>query len=223
MDAADHYPALKRTGLVLLIVGILDIGLMAYAMFNQIAYMSSLNIFAVIAGIFLLRGNLRAASIVRRFALFLLAACISVSLVLPLLQPIDLIVTRAQLDPLAFLGYFVFLVLALVLFSWLIRELGSTPIRLAYKKAGLPARSSGIPLALGIGLAVILAAVGTLVQHSESGIRAVRETREKLGDGYRYHVSSFSYNSSSKGESVSGVVTAWKSGSVKDLPFQWRE
>lgn len=223
MNAADHYPVLKRTGLVLLVVGVLDIGLMAYAIFNQIAYASSLNIFAVIAGIFLLRGSLRAASLVRRFALFLLAASISVSLVLPLLQPIDLIVTRVQLNPMAFLGILVFFVLALILFSWLIRELGSAPVRLAQKKAGLPARSSGIPLALGIGLAAVLATGGTLVQHSESGIRAVREAREKLGDGYRYHVSSLSYSSSSKGESVSGVVTAWKSGSVKDLPFQWRE
>lgn len=223
MNAADHYPVLKRTGLALLVVGVLDIGLMAYAIFNQIAYASGLNIFAVIAGIFLLRGSLRAASLVRRFALFLLAASISVNLVLPLLQPIDLIVTRVQLNPMAFLGILVFLVLALILFSWLIRELGSAPVRLAQKKAGLPARSPGIPLALGVGLAVILATAGTLVQHSESGTRAVQEAREKLGDGYRYHVSSFSYSSFGEGESVSGVVTAWKSGSVKDLPFQWRE
>ncbi len=145
MNAADHYPVLKRTGLVLLVVGVLDIGLMAYAIFNQIAYASSFNIFAVIAGIFLLRGSLRAASLVRRFALFLLAASISVSLVLPLLQPIDLIVTRVQLNPMAFLGILVFLVLALILFSWLIRELGSAPVRLAHKKAGLPTRSPGIP------------------------------------------------------------------------------
>lgn len=63
----DHLSVLRRTGLVLVAVGIVDIGLMIYAITSRVSYSSSLNIFAVIAGIFLVRGSLRAASVVRSF------------------------------------------------------------------------------------------------------------------------------------------------------------
>ena len=55
---------LKRVGGVLLVVGLIDIGVMIYCAVNRISYSSSFNVFAVIAGIFLLRGSLGAASIV---------------------------------------------------------------------------------------------------------------------------------------------------------------
>jgi hypothetical protein len=223
VPTADYLPILKRTGLALLIVGILDIGLMVYAVVSQISYSSSLNIFAVIAGVFLLRGSLRAASLVRWFALFLLAALISVALVAPILQPIDLTLTQLQINPLAFLGSLAFFALMLMLFAWLARELGSAPVVLARKNASRPIRRPSVPLALGVALAVILTVISVFVQRSESAARAVREARAALGDDYRYHVSSLNYRSSGEGKSVSGVVTAWKSGSVTDLPFQWRE
>lgn len=223
MPSADYLPFLRRTGLVLLAVGSLDIGLMVYAILSQGSYRSSFNLFAVFAGIFLLRGNLRAASLVRWFALFLLAAFSSIVLVAPALQPIDLTLTEIQIDPQAFLGSFVVFALALILLAWLARELGSVPVLLARKNAGRPARRPSFPVASGIALAAALAVVSFLVQRSESAARAVREARARLGDDYRYHVSSFSYRSSSDGTYVSGVVTAWKGGTVKDLPFQWRE
>lgn len=223
MTSADHRRALKRTGLVLLVVGILDIGLMVYAIVSRVSYASSLNIFAVIAGIFLLRGSLRAASLVRWFALFLLAASISVAFVAPVLQPIDLTLTQAQINPLAFLGSFAFFALVLMLLTWLARELGSPPVLLARAKAGFAVQRTGIPLALGIALAVTLAVVSFFLQRSDSAARAVQEARVRLGDEYRYHVSSLNYRSSGESKSVSGVVTAWKSGSVEDLPFKWQE
>jgi hypothetical protein len=61
----QHIPILKCVGGVLLIVGLVDIAVMIYCIANRISYSSSFNIFAVVAGIFLLRGNLRAASLVR--------------------------------------------------------------------------------------------------------------------------------------------------------------
>jgi hypothetical protein len=58
--SSDHLPLLKKAGLVLVIVGLMDIGLMIYAIASRVSYSSSLNVFAVVAGAFLLRGNLRA-------------------------------------------------------------------------------------------------------------------------------------------------------------------
>ena len=73
----QHTPILKRVGAVLLAVGLIDIAVMIYCIANRISYASSFSIFAVVAGIFLLRGSLRAASIVRRFAVFMLSGFVA--------------------------------------------------------------------------------------------------------------------------------------------------
>ena len=49
--------------MVLVVVGLLDIGVLIYCIANGISYSSSQNIFAVIAGLFLLRGSLVAAGL----------------------------------------------------------------------------------------------------------------------------------------------------------------
>ena len=110
---SDHLSVLRRTGLVLVIVGVLDIGLMIYAILSRTAYTSSLNIFAVIAGVFLLRGNMRAVRVVRFFALFFAAALVAVLTVSSLVQPVDLTLTQFRLNPRAFAGMSVFFALAL--------------------------------------------------------------------------------------------------------------
>lgn len=56
MDDRAHLRVLKRVGIVLVVVGLLYIGLMVYSIAKGVAYSSSLNVFALIAGIFLIRG-----------------------------------------------------------------------------------------------------------------------------------------------------------------------
>jgi len=80
MASAAQTAILRRVGTVLVVVGLLDIGGLIYCMANNVSYASSLNIFAVIAGLFLLRGNLGAAGLVRWFAAFLLAGLCTLAL-----------------------------------------------------------------------------------------------------------------------------------------------
>lgn len=49
---AEHLPILRRVGWALVIVGVLDVGLMIYCIISGVAYSSSLNVFAVVAGAF---------------------------------------------------------------------------------------------------------------------------------------------------------------------------
>jgi len=221
--SSDHLPLLKKAGLVLVIVGLLDIGLMIFAIASQVSYSSSLNVFAVVAGVFLWRGNLRAASAVRWLALFFLAALVSISVLSPLLLPLGLLSAYVQVSPLAFMGSIGVFAGALLLFGWLAKQLSAEPIRVARLKAGRRERDARVPLLVGVGLAVVLAGVNFTVQHSDSAVRAVSEARAQVGEDYEFHVSSINYRSNSEGTVVSGVVTAWKSGIVKDLPFKWRE
>jgi len=58
MNSRSHLFILKRIGWVLLVIGLVDIGVMVYCIANGFAYSSSLNIFAVVGGAFLVRGSL---------------------------------------------------------------------------------------------------------------------------------------------------------------------
>jgi hypothetical protein len=223
METVDHLSILRKAGLVLVVVGALDIGLMIYSIVSGAAYSSSLNVFAVIAGIFLLRGSLRAASLVRWFALFFASGLVSLAVAWPLFQPADLTLTQAQINPVAFVVSAAFLVFALALFVWLTRALGSAPVLEARRRIGQRPSEWRAMLAVGAGivLVAVLAAVSVLIQRSDSGSRAMLEARAKLGDGYKYHVSSLNYSSSGSIEHVSGVVTAWKPGTVQEVRFGW--
>ena len=95
MESTSHLPILKRAGAVLLVVGLIDVAVMIYCIINSVSYSSSFNILAVAAGIFLLRGNLRAASIIRWIAVFMFSAFSGLLLVWPFMQPIDLTLTQA--------------------------------------------------------------------------------------------------------------------------------
>jgi hypothetical protein len=74
MQTTPYPVILKRAGIVLVVVGLLDICALIYSIVNRTPYSSNLSVFAVIGGVFLLRGSLRAASLVQWFALFIAAA-----------------------------------------------------------------------------------------------------------------------------------------------------
>ncbi len=119
---------LKRVGAVLLAVGVLDIALMIYCIANGINYSSSFNIFAVIAGIFIVQGSLRAASAVRWLGVFILAAMAATALAWPFIRPIDLTLTELRLAPLQALASLGIVAVAVALLGWVCSRLGSTEI-----------------------------------------------------------------------------------------------
>jgi hypothetical protein len=90
MEEQSYRSILGRAGFVLVAIGLIDVGWMIYCMINGISYSSSLNIFAVVAGILLIRGGLKTAGIVRWLALLAVSALLTVAVVLPFLQPIGL-------------------------------------------------------------------------------------------------------------------------------------
>jgi hypothetical protein len=91
---------LKRVAKVLIAVGLVDIAYMVYCIANGQGYSSSLNIFAVIAGIFLWRGHLGAVRIVTRFSALMLTAATGIVLfLLPTLQPAGLWLLEFKLNP----------------------------------------------------------------------------------------------------------------------------
>jgi hypothetical protein len=58
MQPADYTAILRKTGWVLVAVGLIDIAMMIYTISLGMSYSSSLNIFAVVAGLFLIGGKI---------------------------------------------------------------------------------------------------------------------------------------------------------------------
>jgi hypothetical protein len=221
MESRSYQAILKRVGAVLVVIGLLDIGVMVYCIVHRISYRSSLNLFAVIAGILLLRGSLRTAATVRWFGVLFLSACITTLFALPAVQPMDLTLTKIRLSPGGFIADVAFVLLILALFYWVIAELGREPVQEASDSAGIKRRDMRFPVGVGISLVIGLGALLHVFLGGESAEHAKSMAEKLVGPGYRLHVSSMRVSRSGHTESVSGVVTAWNDKEIRDIAVHW--
>ena len=219
----QHTPILKRVGAVLLAIGLIDIAVMIYCIANRISYASSFSIFAVVAGIFLLRGSLRAASIVRWFAVFMLSGFVALLIAWPLMQPVGLTLTQIRLNPGTSIATFAVLAFVLGLLFWLAKELGREPVMAARASAGRKPRDMRIPAAAGVGMVIVMIIFMTLLLGGETADRAKSMAEQQVGPGYRFHVSALNIATNNQGTSVSGVVTAWNDNEIRTVPVHWEE
>lgn len=214
---------LKRVGIVLLAVGLIDIAVMIYCIANHLSYSSSLSIFAVFAGIFIMRGSLRAASLVRWFSVFMLAGAVALLIAWPFMQPFSLTLTQLRLNPAESIEKVMFIAFVLGLLVWLIRELGREPVMAARAAAGRKQRDMRIPVAAGVGIAVVMGIFMASLLGGESADRAKSLAEQQVGSGYRLHVSSLKITKNNQGTFVYGVVTAWNDSEIRSLPVHWEE
>jgi hypothetical protein len=223
MDQPLYRVILKRAGFVLIAIGLIDIGWMIYCIANGVAYSSSLNIFAVIAGILLIRGGLRTAGIIRWLAILVVSALVAVAVVLPFLQPIGLWLAEIRFHTLSIVTSIVVMVALVTALYWVARELGREPVQIARDQAGFKRRSVRVPILCGFGLVVLMSLMLTVFLNGESSERAKREAAKEVGPGFAFHVTSLYVNDSPGHKTVSAVVTAWNNKEVRDIPVQWEE
>jgi hypothetical protein len=222
-DELAYLPILKRVGVVLIIVGMLDIGQMIYCIVHGIYYSSSLNIFALIAGIFLLRGSLRAARIVLSFAMFNLTLFGCLFVAWPLLVPPGLVLTAVRLYPLWSLISFVFVTALLGLSFWVVRKLRSEPVLAARIRSGHKIPSVRAAFLTSMTLVSILGLLSIFTSNSEKGLRAKRSAAAQVGPGYRYQVTSMSVVILNGVTEVSAIVTAWNNRQIRRIPVHCSE
>jgi len=122
-DDLAYLSILRRVGVVLIVVGVIDVGWMIYCVVHSIRYSSSFNIFAIIAGIFLMRGSLRAAALISRFVAFMLAGFLGMVLLWPVFLPPGLALAALRIYPLRFLTSPAFVAFVLGLLFWVLRQL----------------------------------------------------------------------------------------------------
>ena len=119
----DYRSSLRVVGISLIVIGVLDIGWMAWCIAHNQGYSSSFNIFAIIAGILLVRGGLRTANIVAFFSAFILSTSVGMLLVSPFLMPFDLMFAYLRVHPVSFSVSLIIGFGVIVLLAWIYRRL----------------------------------------------------------------------------------------------------
>ena len=216
-DIKSSSEIFKKTGIILIIVGVLDIFYMMYAIINMYSYSSSLNIFAVIAGIFLLKENIRLARYIRWLCMLELSAIGAMAIFLPFIMPVDLLIVQLKLHFFDIMISFSGSILLIVITIWVYRQLSSEPILDEYKKAGY---KTGIPqsaILIGVSSVIALVFLLSIFLGGESGTKALTLANEKLGPDYKYFVSSIrTFNGNHH-----ATVIAYKEDEIKEIAVNW--
>lgn len=198
-------------------MGLIDIGAMIYAIKNQISYSSSFNIFALIAGLYVYRQNLKAAKFVTAASAFFLTGFAWVILIFPMLQPLDLWAVQIRLFPVYWFGSLLFAGVVVAALAWTYLQLRKPAVLNALEAA----RLSSKPPKLAIGIALVLVSFLTIMMltviFGPDGKEAKRRAAETLGPQYRYHVNRVNWH----GNSVSADVTAYSEKEIRNVPVTW--
>lgn len=224
----DYGSILRRCGWALIAIGLIDIAVMAWCVASQTSYGSSLNVFAVIAGFFLLKGSLKAARIISSYIAFLIAGLIGGFLIMPFLFPVDLIVIYWKSEPrlpatlAAIAGG-----LAVALLLWIYRELTSLPVRVAMDQAQIDytslRRRPAAGFLVGSSLIMISFIILFSFMHGKTAQLAMQKAELQLGPGYRYHVRSFCTSSAGGRKRIEAAVTAYRNSVIKEIVVVWTE
>ena len=209
---------MKNVGKVLIIVGLIDICFMVYYVANGRGYSSSLNIFAVIAGIFLWRGNMRAGRLVTRYSAFGLAGGLGLCLFLmPFMRPAALWLAEFRLHTLATVMSVAMMLGMLWLLGWTYRELRAPSVISALDAAG---EDSSVPIryfVIGAAIPLILSLVLHFTLGGDVGAKAVELAKAKYGATYEYTPTSFRQ----AGSHVSVTLDAYNSHEIRSVTVDW--
>ncbi len=219
----NYSTILKRVGLVLIIIGVIDIAYMVWCLANLIPYSSFLNILALIAGIFLFRGNLKAAKSVRWFSAFVVGWWGLGIFVFPFLFPFDYLLARLRLR---FVSTIFSIIIRLVLLGWIywvFRELSAKSILQAQSNQGVSPTNISIPFVLGSLLSILVFGMASFVFAGDTAKEMILRAEQKYGSDYKYVLKSLEKSTSSSGKSVSAVLTAYNDEEMKDITIEWKE
>ncbi|USX17091.1 hypothetical protein NHH88_15350 [Oxalobacteraceae bacterium OTU3CAMAD1] len=213
---------LHRAGVVLLVVGAIDIAYMIWRLSTGASYSYSMTIPAVIVGVLLMRGSLKAASALIWIAAILLPMALA-SGAMSLMQPLDLTLTELRLAPAAHFGAALPLLIFCGLLYWLLQQLGRQPVQSAIQTTGRKKPAINVALTIGVALSMLALTGKQLGQNSDLKKKAEQLAQEKHGAQFRYHASSITPRDDMEGTFVEAKVQAWNQNSVDTVDVFWKE
>jgi hypothetical protein len=204
---------LQRAGQVLLAAGAADLALLAGSALAGLFYPSSLNVLALAAGVYLKRGSMRAAAVVRWMAWFTLAAVPLLAAALLLVLPPAFWWVLSRSHPTECAVVAAALLLPVALAAWL---LGALPA------PGRARRAWMAPVASAAGVAVASGALVAVMQSTAVSQAAVDLARRQVGPGFGYVVVSLRLGLEGGAPVFRGGVLAWNRNEAKYVPYELR-
>jgi hypothetical protein len=215
----NYRAILKRVGIVLIAAGILDIAYMVYCISQGQSYSSSLHIPAIVAGVFLFRGSLRAVPLVTWFAAFMLSNLVSDFILLPFLKPAELWAIEFRLDPVILCRSLLLTITLSALHFWIYTQLRAAPIVSASVKSGHSGSTPKLAFILGVALVVLPVGMMHFTRGGAAGAKAVELARAKYGENYKYHVTGMRWSNGN----VQASLTAYNEQEIKPVQVEWKQ
>ena len=218
----------KKVGGVLIAIGILDIGLMVYCILHNQSYGSSLNIFAVIAGVLLYRGGLRTARILRVFSAFFGAGLCALLFWAIIRLPKDLLLLYIKLQP-RLLLYALLASCLLILPMWVYRRLSVQEvldtIDEGLKKPTPWHLNPKTGVISGLGVFIVLTIMTSTTAQKCSDAKALDIAVKQVGAGYKFYVSGYAINwhqdSSGAHSCYRYNIVAYNENEIKNVSVTW--
>jgi hypothetical protein len=204
---------LRRVGAVLVSLGVADLFFMGYSFSRGIAYISSINALALIAGGLLWTGSLPAARFVAHASLGLVGALLTGLLAVPVIVPGKLLLVALKTaSAQALLAWGLSLALPVLAF-WVYRQLTTKAVTQALHDP-LAVRRSFVAGAVVAALASVVVFVLLRAAVPEG---LVSEARRRLGPDYEYFVTRIDTHTSGEPKSVSALVLAYDSERIENI------
>ena len=223
----SSYVIKNRVGTVLIIFGIIDLILMILSIVKGWNYSSSLNIISIIAGIFLVRGKLKTVKVVSFFSSLFLTLICAFPLIIINTIPFDFIPVFIKLNKVTVLLGIGFYFLPLFLMYWVYRNLTSEPVLDDLIAAGLYHKRNDqrpkLGFWVGVGSLTFFGLFFSMVGIDDRS-EAVNRAKTKMGEEYKYFVSSYSLSSNSTGYTeIETLVIAYNKNEIHELEISWTE
>ena len=222
-DDSAYLPILRRAGVALIVIGVIDVGVMIYCIVYKLRYSSSFNIFAIVAGIFLMRGSLRAAKAISLYGSFMLAALIGIAFAWPAFIPLGLALAALRIYIMRSLAYLAYVAAVLGVSFWVVRQLRRDAVLAASARSGTKIRSLTSPILAGAAIVLIFTPMMRAALRSDRAKRAEQIAASQVGDRYSFCVTSMKSVRTDKGRIASAVVTAWNDHEIREIPVSWNE
>lgn len=225
----DYRAILKRVGIVLIAVGILDIAYFFYYTSHLIDSsgwkldrsrpFTSHGLFVVVLGLLFLRGNLRIVPIVTWIAAFGISNFSTTFILLPFLSPAALWATQFRLDPVSIYLSILVKIIAIALCWWLYKQLRAAPVVSASLRSGNSASTPKLAFMIGVGIEILLASLLYFMQTSAAGVQAVELARSQYGNNYHYHLTAMSQVNGN----VFAHLIAYNENEIKPVRVEWKQ
>lgn len=226
VQGGEYKKIVKNVGKVLIVMGVVDIIYMFWVVSQKGSYSSSFNIFAIIAGIFLIRGNLKAVRIISCLAGFYLVVSLVPAIVSPfLITPVDYWMILIKLNPGTVIQSFIIWIIITILLVWVYFNLTSDIVINEMKNQGPGLNGFWLRpqtfLILGVIVSIIALSFSFFMLHGNNAQLAAQKAQKQIQGEYKYFVNSVNVNTANGKKSVIAQVTAYNQNEIKNLIISW--